>query len=58
MKKVVGIIAYISRKWPWEIVWKEKNDEIRLKAAFFIARCRQWAEVLGSKRHISHNSAS
>lgn len=49
---MVNIIAHISRKWPWELVWKEENDEVRLKAVFFIARCRQWEELLPSKRRV------
>lgn len=61
MTKVVKLIVLVSTEWPWETVWKEKNDDIRLKAVFFILRCRQWKEVLESKvskRRISYKPSN
>lgn len=46
---MVKLIVLVSKEWPWETVWKEENDDVRLKAVFFILRCRQWEEVLESK---------
>lgn len=54
MKKVVKLIALVSREWPWETVWKEKNDDVRLKAVSFSVRRRQREEVLGSKCRIAY----
>ena len=51
---MVKLIALVSREWPWETVWKEKNDDVRLKAVSFSVRRRQREEVLGSKCRIAY----
>ncbi|KIM37240.1 hypothetical protein M413DRAFT_30975 [Hebeloma cylindrosporum] len=45
-KETVALIENVTKHWPWERVWNDQPQNVRLRAVFFIARCWQWAEAV------------